>query len=210
LLRDLFKMAVRDRLLKDSPAEHLKAQKRKSPLRLTPTFKQFKQIVASVRSHPRAILNGHGADDSAIFLEAQGLLGLGQAELSSMTRQDVDLERNQISVHRRKTGERFVIPIYPQACALIKKVCRGKRHNQKVFAIGNAKKALAAACKRLDLPLFSQRSLRRMFVTRAIERSVDVKMIAEWQGHKDGGKLILDTYSHVQRPHAQRMAALMA
>lgn len=48
-----------------------------------------------------------------------------------------------------------------------------------------------------------------MFITRAIERSVDVKVIAEWQGHKDGGKLILDTYSHVNRVHSRRMAALM-
>jgi hypothetical protein len=48
-----------------------------------------------------------------------------------------------------------------------------------------------------------------MFITRAIERGVDVKVIAEWQGHKDGGKLILDTYSHVNRVHSQRMAALM-
>jgi hypothetical protein len=38
-----------------------------------------------------------------------------------------------------------------------------------------------------------------MFITRAIERGVDVKVIAEWQGHKDGGKLILDAYSHVNR-----------
>jgi site-specific recombinase XerD len=48
-----------------------------------------------------------------------------------------------------------------------------------------------------------------MFITRAIERGVDVKVIAEWQGHKDGGKLILDTYSHVNPTHSQRMAQLM-
>jgi len=36
-----------------------------------------------------------------------------------------------------------------------------------------------------------------------------VKVIAEWQGHRDGGKLILDTYSHVNRAHSQRMAQLM-
>jgi site-specific recombinase XerD len=48
-----------------------------------------------------------------------------------------------------------------------------------------------------------------MFVTRAIEKGIDVKVIAEWQGHKDGGKLILDTYSHVQATHSQRMAQLM-
>jgi hypothetical protein len=48
-----------------------------------------------------------------------------------------------------------------------------------------------------------------MFITRAIERGVDVKVIAEWQGHKDGGKLILDTYSHVRSEHSERMAQLM-
>jgi hypothetical protein len=49
-----------------------------------------------------------------------------------------------------------------------------------------------------------------MFITRAIEKGVDVKVIAEWQGHRDGGKLILDTHSHVNRVHSQRMAQLMA
>jgi site-specific recombinase XerD len=49
-----------------------------------------------------------------------------------------------------------------------------------------------------------------MFNTRAIEKGVDVKVIAEWQGHKDGGKLILDTYSHVNPSHSQRMAQLMS
>jgi hypothetical protein len=34
-------------------------------------------------------------------------------------------------------------------------------------------------------------------------------VIAEWQGHRDGGKLILDTYSHVRAAHSQRMAQLM-
>jgi hypothetical protein len=36
-----------------------------------------------------------------------------------------------------------------------------------------------------------------------------VKVIAQWQGHQDGGKLILDTYSHVRPAHSERMAALM-
>ena len=48
-----------------------------------------------------------------------------------------------------------------------------------------------------------------MFITRAIERGVDVKVIAQWQGHRDGGKLNLDTYSHVRPEHGERMEALM-
>jgi site-specific recombinase XerD len=48
-----------------------------------------------------------------------------------------------------------------------------------------------------------------MFVSRAIERGVDVKVVAQWQGHRDGGVLILQTYSHVRSEHSQRMAQLM-
>jgi hypothetical protein len=34
-------------------------------------------------------------------------------------------------------------------------------------------------------------------------------VVALWQGHKDGGKLILDTYSHVRPEHSQLMAQRM-
>jgi len=40
----------------------------------------------------------------------------------------------------------------------------------------------------------------------AIQLNVDVKTIVEWQGHKDEGKLILDTYSHVNPVHSQWMS----
>ena len=49
-----------------------------------------------------------------------------------------------------------------------------------------------------------------MFITRGIEKGVDVKVIAEWQGHRDGGKLILQTYSHVRPEHSNRMAQQMS
>jgi integrase len=55
-----------------------------------------------------------------------------------------------------------------------------------VFRIKDAKNAIAGACKRLGSPAYSHRSFRRMFVTRAIELGIDVKVIAEWQGHRDG------------------------
>jgi integrase len=78
-----------------------------------------------------------------------------------------------------------------------------------VFRISDAKKTIAGACKRLGLRHYSHIGFRRMFITRAIELGVDPKVIAEWQGHRDGGKLILGTYSHVNPVHSQRMAQLM-
>ncbi len=81
LLKDLFRFALRDRLLVTSPADHLSGTKREDPLRLTPTPEQFQAIIASVRAQQ---FNGHRANDSADFLELLGLAGLGQAEASAL------------------------------------------------------------------------------------------------------------------------------
>jgi integrase len=204
-VKELFNSAVRDRIITVSPAAHLRSAKREKPIRLTPTFEQFKAIIADVRSQ---VFNAD-AKDSADFLEFLGLAGLGQAETGSITPADVDFAGGQIITYRHKTSTGFAIPIFPQVRPLLERLSKGKAHADRVFKISDAKKALAGACRRLGYPPFSQRSLRRMFITRAIERGVDVKVIAEWQGHKDGGKLILDTYSHVNRIHSHRMAMRM-
>ena len=204
-LKELFALAVRDRIIPVSPAAHLHSAKREKPIRLTPTFEQFKAIVADARAQR---FNAD-AQDSADFLESLGLAGLGQAEAGSLTPADVDFEAQRIITFRHKTVTGFAVPLYPQVRPLLERLCEGKAHDERVFRIADAKKALAGACGRLGYPQFSQRSLRRLFITRAIEKGVDVKVIAQWQGHRDGGKLILDTYSHVNPVHSQRMAKLM-
>lgn len=67
----------------------------------------------------------------------------------------------------------------------------------KVFKLKDAKKALATACKTLGYHAFSQRNLRQYLIVRLHRAGVDVKLIAAWQGHRDGGQLILDTYTEV-------------
>jgi integrase len=205
VIRNALEMAVRDRIIADSPAAHLKYRKRESPIRLTPTFEEFRNIVADIRAQR---LNRE-AEQSADFVEFLGLAGLGQAEAHSLTRADVYLDAGRIITYRHKTRQGFAVPIYPQLRPLVERLCEGKAHDERLFKHDDAAKALTNACKRLGLPHFTHRSLRRMFITRAIERGVDVKVIAEWQGHRDGGRLILQTYSHVRRPHSQRMAQLL-
>jgi integrase len=205
-IKDIFTMAVGDGIIANSPATNLKKVKLDKPIRRTPTLEQFQQIVQSIRAQKF----NHDADESADFVEFIGLAGLGQAEASALVWDDIDWHREQIITFRHKTKAGFSIPLYPQVRALLE-----RRHAQRqpgverVFKIGNAKKAIAAACKRLKLPAFGHRSFRRMFITRAIERGIDVKVLAQWQGHKDGGRLILETYSHVNPLHSKRMAALM-
>ncbi len=202
-LRQILDLAVADRIIAESPALGLKYRKRSEPIRSTPTYEEFRAIVADIRSQT---LNRE-RDVSGDFVEFMGLAGLGQAEIASLKRGDVDLKAGRLTIYRHKTATGFVVPLFPQLRPLVERLCEGKGHSAPLFPIREARKALENACKRLGFPHFTHRSLRRMFITRCIERGIDVKVIAEWQGHRDGGKLILQTYSHVSRPHSDAMAA---
>ena len=126
---------------------------------------------------------------------------MGQAEASSLTWGDIDWTRNRLYFRRHKTDTHFYVPIYAHLRPLLvrlKEQARGRASdNARVFKIKDAKKALTAACERLNFPHFSQRNLRQSLIRRLIRAKVDVKSISKWQGHQDGGQLILDTYTEV-------------
>ena len=213
--RDALDMAVADKIIVESPAKGLKYRKPAKPIRTAPSFSQFKAIVDDIRNQRFSADAGQSGD----FVEFLGLAGLGQAEASSLTRADVDLDAGRIIVYRHKTDVGFAIPVFPQLRPLMEKLCAGKKPHERLFTVYGARKAIANACKRLgfvrELPdgrmvaQFTHRSLRRMFITRCLERGIDVQTVSRWQGHRDGGKLILSTYAHINRPHSDRMAALL-
>jgi integrase len=140
-------MAVGDGVIANSPAMNLKKVKLDKPIRRTPTFEQFQQIVESIRSQR---FNGHDANESADFVEFIGLAGLGQAEASALTWDDIDWQREQIVTFRHKTKWGFAVPLYPQLRPLLERRHADRQPDvDRVFKIDNAKKAIAAACKRL-------------------------------------------------------------
>lgn len=196
VLRQMFDIAVQDRITAESPFAGVRTpwKRPQEPVRLVPTADQFGAIVNSIRSQR---FTDH-AEQSADFVEFLGLAGLGQAEAASLTWGDVDLKRNRLSIRRHKTGTRFYVPIYPGLKELFirrRKSAQGVSPNSRVFAIKDAKKALQAACQRLDYPNFSQRSIRRCLIRKLWRSGIDKKLIAKWQGHQDGGQLVIDTYT---------------
>ena len=210
-IKGVFERAIRDGIIAKSPAAHLMPMKRQAIERLTPTWEQFQQIVHYIRSNT----SNRRCAASGDFVEFMGLSGLGNGEVAALKVSDVDLrsgKRGKIWIRRQKTDSSFHIPIFPRLRPLIEKLIKqaGPDPNAKLHAVSEVKKSLHGACVDLNFAHFTQRSLRRMFITDALEKGVDVKIIAEWQGHRDGGKLILDTYSHIRRVHHDRMAELLA
>ncbi len=199
VLKQLFELAVKDRIIAESPFARVTTRWKKpqTPMRCIPTLEQFQAIVDDIRSQRFS----RYAKDTADFVEFLGLAGLGQAEAAALTWGDVDFARNCMSIRRQKTDRHFALPIYPHLRPLLDKLHAnggGKpARNARVLKILDAKRALNGACERLGLPHFSQRNLRQCLIMRLWKLGVDKKLIAKWQGHQDGGQLIMDTYTEV-------------
>ncbi len=116
-------------------------------------------------------------------------------------------------MHRAKTGRDFVIPIYPYARPILERrlaALEDTSPDARVFPFVEPKKALEGACGRLKFPAFSPRALRRYFIRRSLRRGVDVGTVADWQGHQDGGALLLRVYrAEINRKHSLEMAKLL-
>ena len=199
VLRQMFDIAVKDHMIAESPFDLIKTQWKKpqKPIRHIPTQEQFAQIVADIRSQK---FNAE-ATESADFVEFMGSAGLGQAEIEGIELGLIDTQAERIAIRRKKTQAVFYLPIYPHLKPVLEKIL--KKHptpddpHAKLFRMKDAKKALQAACKRLKLPHFSQRNIRQVLIRRLWKSGLDRKLIAKWQGHQDGGKLILQTYTEV-------------
>ncbi len=71
-----------------------------------------------------------------------------------------------------------------------------------IVKTASAKKCLMTACRKLGLANFTHHAMRHFFATCAIESGVDIPTVARWLGHKDGGALLMKTYSHLQQAHS--------
>lgn len=208
LTRDVFQYAMDDKAIAVSPVDGIKYRKlRTTEKRLIPSWEEFTSIVESIRAQKYADTAGESGD----LIEFMGLAGLGQGECSGLTWADVNFQTGIITIIRKKTGVEFSIPIYPQVRTLLERMDtdRGENRDPKseVFKVKNPKKALEAACKRLGLPIYTARSFRKMFITRCLELGIDPQTIAKWQGHRDGGTMVLKIYGSVSRKHQENMAA---
>lgn len=207
-----FDFAVANRKIQRSPIDKLlvKAMRRPRVIRNAPTPEEFEAILAEVRAQP---FTDH-SDDSADVLEFMGRAGVGQAETAGLKNEHINFDGGVIKLFRVKTRSAFEIPIFPKLRPLLERLKNDNPNalpSDRVFKISDPKKALASACRRLKLANFSQRSLRRMFIIEALNRGVPVKTISKWQDHKDGGVLILKTYSDVvDRKDNIAAAALLA
>ncbi len=92
------------------------------------------------------------------------------------------------------------LPINPALRAVLERI--GRQESGPVLQGGPPREALRAACRRAGCQPLRIHDLRHCFASWAIESGVDVPTVARWLGHKDGGALLMRTYSHLRDDHS--------
>ncbi len=150
----------------------------------------------------------------ADLVRFQAYSGMRISETRQVTWQDVDFEKEQIVVRGEKeTGtknwEIRRAPMIPEMKALLERI-RDEQPNRQLSDPVMSKKefrgSVKTACRKLGIPNFNHHAMRHLFITRCMELNLNVKMIADWVGHKDGGTLILKRYAHLRPDYSWKMA----
>jgi integrase len=215
-LRHVFDVAIRAGIihrnpaaLSDDPNSPLKRRRPNKKAPTLPTRAQFFQLVEAVES-AGAGCSRHCAD----FLRGLAFTGVRKSEAAQIEWRDLDFEAGEIVVRgdpqtATKNWDIRRVPMIADARALFEKMRSARADEpltEKVFKVRESQRAIDSACNKIGIARITHHDLRHLFATTCIESGIDIPTVAKWLGHKDGGKLALDTYGHLRREHSLAQA----
>jgi integrase len=117
-----------------------------------------------------------------------------------------------------KTGRGRVVQFIPQLEAHLKDMASRRapdskwlfpspRRGKKDLRVTTLRSALGTAKKRAGVARFGFHDCRHLFASHAIMSGRPIMVVAGWLGHRDNGKLVMDTYGHLLDEFMQEQAA---
>lgn len=206
ILKAIFERAIESGFILQNPAKTLKKRPLTGKKIIIPTRHQVAEILDALRTFDIRY------QEASNLIEFLGTSGMRLSEAVSVKWTDIDQKNNLLRITGGEKGTKNhqirYIPLFPNLKEFLGRLEKGNP-TETIIGIDSAKKALATACKHLQLPHFTHHSLRHYFCSNAIEAGIDFKTISDWLGHRDGGVLVAKTYGHLRQEHSQRMAELM-
>jgi len=144
-----------------------------------------------------------------------------ETEALSLQWGDINFELRQIHFHRNtKRGKDRYFDFNPKLEALLKAMQARReartewlfpspRPNAQGGRITNFRRTLEKVRKEVGV-YFSDHYLRHYFASQAVMAGVDRFTLVKWLGHSDGGKLIAETYGHLDNSFQQKQAEKLA
>ncbi len=213
-LRNVLKKAQDAGLIGALPTVGIKPLKYDTPKRSLLTSAEIEILCEKAKGCSK---NGQETADYIRFL---AYTGARCSEALRVSWEDTDFEQKQVCVGadgfvKGRTARH--VDFNPKLEALLLEM-RGRRapdsrwlfpspqRGNKDFPAKTLRDSFNAARKEARLGRIGFHDLRHYFCSMAIMAGVDVKTVAEWLGHKDGGVLIGKVYSHLLNEHRRRMA----
>lgn len=201
MAKRLGKFLVESGALMDDPTKDLKRKKIPETEVHAPSQEVMQSIIESIRSQGKA--NSEESADFVAFLAYAGCR-LGQAQALRWKHVEADWIVFVSGVVGTKGAATRRLPISSKLRVVIDRLRerRGSRTGDDlVFQIVKPHQALNGACARLGVPHLRIHDLRHFFASWAMECGIDVRVLAQWLGHKDNGVLLLRRYAHVRDEH---------
>lgn len=207
-LKQILGLAVEKRALNVNPATPLGRAKVVTKEKHLPSKEQLKEILDHIRNS-----RGGRARYNWELVSFLAFSGCRIGEANRVTLGNINREAGIITVlGDPETGTKNStirrIPIIPSMAELLDSMDReGEPSSAPLLKVKTARVALANACEKAGVQKLTHHKLRDVFATTCLESDVDVKTVAEWLGHKDGGALLLKTYAHLRSQHFLESAA---
>ncbi len=205
LCRRVMKLAVTEGLLRADPTAEITLMKEKKKLRVMPTWPELERVIADI-----AIPRKKTSAEAGLFVEFLAASGVRPEEARAMLLTDVRgrwlaIRGNESGT---KNGSERLLPISPRLQEILARI-RALKNGTRLFSIQDPRASLRAACVRQGVAHLTLYDMRHYFATWAIESGVDIPTVAKWIGHKDGGALLMRTYTHIRDQHGLAKAALL-
>ncbi len=211
-LKNLFDYAIKAGARFDNPASGIMRESETAAEVKVLNNDQFHALVTEIEN-----AGGGFSRACADLVRFLAFGGFRKTEAAYVTWGDVDFIRGQITVRghpetglkNRAAGEIKTVPMIPELRELLTRL-RAERPEEPptdyVMKVRECQKAVHRASVKLGIPELTHHGFRHLFATKCIESGVDIPTVARWMGHKDGGALLMKTYTHLLDDHAKRMA----
>jgi integrase len=135
--------------------------------------------------------------------------GLRRGELTSLTREDIDLSKGTIRVRGEtaKSGSTRYVPLNTEARSVLRIYLKQNPSDGRLFELERVNKGFAALLAKAQVPAFRFHDLRHTFASNLVMGGVDLNTVRELLGHADL-KMTL-RYAHLASGHKAAAVATL-
>lgn len=207
MMKRLGKFLVDSGSILEDPSEGLRRKKIPETHLHSPSQEVVQNLIDNIRAQKKS--HSDESADYVAFLAYSGCR-LGQAQSLRW----MDIEKDWVVFRSGVSGTKGAatrrLPVSEKLHEVIQRL-RARRDADSdakdlVFTLKKPHQALNGACKRMKVPHLRLHDLRHFFASWSLESGVDVRVVAQWLGHKDNGVLLLRRYAHVRDEHSMAMA----